>query len=522
MEMNRRNFLEMVGLAGGSAAVYQMMNVMGLAAPSTTYAQPSLTGGGQGKKVLILGAGLAGMVSAYELQKAGYEIEILEYNPKAGGRVWTLRGGDKYTELGGQTQTCAFDKGLYINPGPWRIPHNHQAYQHYAREFGVKLEVFPMTNYQALIQRKSGVRERIGPLSVDMQGHISELLAKAVNQNALDQSLTPEDKGKLLEALKGWGFLDKNYAYTKSLATSLYRGYDRDPGARLEPGTPSTPLTLSAILKNDLWTDLSTGLLYEFHSTIFEPVGGIDAMAKAFEARTGRFIKYRSRVTNIKQDTTGVTATYEDLASGTTKTARGDYCICTIPLSILSQIPSTGLDSKLTEAIKKVPYAPSFKAGLQYKRRFWEQDEAIYGGITYTDQSMGLMSYPANNYNSTGKGVVLGAYMFGPDAVKFTGMTPADRLKEVLRQNTVIHPQAAKEFENGISVGWHRVPWTLGCYGLYSEKTREEYYPTLCALHDRFILAGEHTSYWNAWQEGALLAGTSAVEIIHKAAQGNA
>lgn len=343
-----------------------------------------------------------------------------------------------------------------------------------------------------------------------------------MNQNALDQSLTPEDKGKLLEALKGWGFLDKNYAYTKSLATSLYRGYDRDPGARLEPGTPSTPLTLSAILKNDLWTDLSTPLLYEFHSTIFEPVGGIDAMAKAFEARTGRFIKYRSRVTNIKQDTTGVTATYEDLASGTTKTARGDYCICTIPLSILSQIPSTGLDSKLTEAIKKVPYAPSFKAGLQYKRRFWEQDEAIYGGITYTDQSMGLMSYPANNYNSTGKGVVLGAYMFGPDAVKFTGMTPADRLKEVLRQNTVIHPQAAKEFENGISVGWHRVPWTLGCYGLYSEKTREEYYPTLCALHDRFILAGEHTSYWNAWQEGALLAGTSAVEIIHKAAQGNA
>ena len=516
MEMNRRSFLEMVGLAGGSAAVYQMMNVMGLAAPST-YTQPSLGTGGQGKKVLILGGGLAGMVSAYELQKAGYEVQILEYRNIAGGRCWTIRPGDEYTELGGDKQVCRFDKGQYLNPGPWRVPHNHQAYQHYAREFGVKLEVFPMINHNAYIHRESGTKQRQGQLMIDMQGHVSELLAKAVNQKALDQAVSTEDKGKLLEALKGWGILDKNYAYSKSLATSLYRGYDRDPGARLEPGTPSTPIALDAILKEDLWTDLNTGLLYEFHSTIFEPVGGMDALAKAFENRVGRFITYRARVTGIKQDASGVTATYED-ASGATKTATGDYCICTIPLSILSQIPMTGVEPKLVDAIKKVPYGPSFKAGVQYKRRFWEQDEAIYGGVTYTDQTMALMSYPANNYNSKGKGVVLGAYMFGPDALKFTGMTPEARLKEVVRQNTVIHPQAEKEFDNGISVGWHRVPWALGCYGLYSDSTREQYYPTLSALHDRFILAGEHISYWNAWQEGALLAGVTAVDMIHQAA----
>ncbi len=515
MTVSRRDFLGMVGMAGGSATVFQMMTVMGLAAPST-YVQPKLGNEGQGKKILILGGGLAGMCSAYEMQKAGYEVEILEFNARAGGRVWTLRGGDNYTELGGFEQTCQFDKGLYLNPGPWRIPHVHQAYQHYAREFGVKLEVFPMINHAAYIHRKSGTKERQGALMVDMQGHVSELLAKAVNQNALDQAMTAEDKAKLLEALRGWGFLDKDYRYTKSLATSLYRGYERDPGARLEPGTPSTPLTLDAILKEGLWSNLNDGLSYEFHSTIFEPVGGIDAMARAFEARTRQFIKYRSKVTSIKQDDAGVSVTYQDLATNTTKTARGDYCICTIPLSILSQIPLTGLNSKLVDGIKKVPYAPSFKAGVQYKRRFWEQDEQIYGGVTYTDQTMSLMSYPANNYNSLGKGVVLGAYMFGPDAVRFTGMNPQDRLKEVVRQNIAIHPQAEKEFDNGISVGWHRVPWTLGCYGLYNDQTRKDIYPTLCALDKRFILAGEHTSYWNAWQEGALLAAVSAVEIIHK------
>lgn len=519
MGISRRDFLGMVGVAGGSAAVFQMMNVMGLAA-SSTYRKPDLGGtSGAGKKVLILGAGLAGMCSAYELNKAGYEVEILEFNTIAGGRVWTLRGGDKYTELGGFEQTCEFDKGLYLNPGPWRIPHVHEAYHHYARAFGVKLEVFPMINHNAYIHRKSGVKERQGSLMADMQGHVAELLAKAMNQNALDSEVTTEDKEKLLEALKGWGLLDKDYRYSKSLATSAYRGYDRDPGAALEAGTPSTPLGLDAIVKDHLWTDLNTGLLYEFHSTIFQPVGGIDAMAKAFEARTKRWIKYQSKVTEIKQDDKGVTVTYQDLASGKTATAQGDYCICTIPLSILSQIPMTGISDKLASAIKKVPYGPSFKAGIQYKRRFWEQDDAIYGGVTYTDQTMSLMSYPAHNYNSKGKGVVLGAYMFGPDAVKFSGMNPKDRLQEVLKQNTAIHPQAEKEFENGISVGWHRVPWTLGCYGLYNEETRKNDYPTLCALDNRFILAGEHTSYWNAWQEGALLAGNHAVETIHKAAQ---
>ena len=59
------------------------------------------------ERVLILGAGMAGMTAAYELQKAGYKVQVLEYNNRAGGRSWTVRGGDTYTELGGATQHCA-------------------------------------------------------------------------------------------------------------------------------------------------------------------------------------------------------------------------------------------------------------------------------------------------------------------------------------------------------------------------------------------------------------------------------
>lgn len=518
-EINRRSFLEMVGMVGGGTALYQVMTSMGLAQASPQK-MPDLQGGGQGKSVLILGAGLAGMASAYELRKAGYDVKVLEYNARAGGRCWTLRGGDEYTELGGFKQKVGFDRGLYLNPGPWRVPYHHYAYMNYAREFGIKLEVFPQVNFNAYVHRKggngqAGTKVRLREPMVDMQGHVSELLSKAVAAgNDLDTGVTGEDREKLMDSLRGWGFLDKNGRYSKGLATSAARGYDEDPGARLQPGKPSTPLTLKQILDDRLWTDLATGMLYEFQSTIFEPQGGMDAMARAFESRLKPLITYRARVTELSQNDSGVTAVYEDLAGGGTQTVQADYCICTIPLSILSQL-KLKVGAELEAAIRKVPYAPSFKAGIQYKRRFWEQDDEIFGGITYTDQEIQTLSYPANNYLSQGKGVVLSAYMFGPDAVRFTGMNPADRMKEVLRQNTQIHPQAQKEFDNGVSVGWHRVPWTLGCYGLYTDETRKNAYPVLCARHGRLMLAGEHTSYWNGWQEGALLAATTAVEEMH-------
>ena len=87
--------------------------------------------------VLVLGAGVAGMTAALELRDAGYQVQVLEYNGRSGGRNWSIRGGDRYTELGGATQECLFDKGLYINPGPWRIPYHHRGMLHYCKVLGV-------------------------------------------------------------------------------------------------------------------------------------------------------------------------------------------------------------------------------------------------------------------------------------------------------------------------------------------------------------------------------------------------
>ncbi|XOT97073.1 flavin monoamine oxidase family protein, partial [Alcaligenes pakistanensis] len=96
-------------------------------------------------------------------------------------------------------------------------------------------------------------------------------------------------------------------------------------------------------------------------------------------------------------------------------TETADWCVCTIPLSILSQI-DVDASKEMHAAIDAVPYAPSVKIGLQFKRRFWEDDEAIYGGISYTDLPITQISYPSGGMMAGGKGVLLGGYMFGPSA----------------------------------------------------------------------------------------------------------
>src|SRR6202048_1506177 len=135
--VSRRDLLSLIGAVSGSAAMYHAMTSLGVAADSGYKGPIKLDGDPRGASVLILGAGLAGMTAALEMRKAGSNVRILEFNSRAGGRNWTLRGGDSFTELGGFRQTCEFEQGLYINPGPWRIPYHHRALLDYCKRLGV-------------------------------------------------------------------------------------------------------------------------------------------------------------------------------------------------------------------------------------------------------------------------------------------------------------------------------------------------------------------------------------------------
>jgi monoamine oxidase len=518
--VSRRDLLSLVGAISGSAAMYQAMTSLGFASDSGYSGPVKLDGDPKGASVLILGAGLAGLTAALELRKAGYQVRMLEFNGRAGGRNWTLRGGDSVTELGGFKQTCEFEQGLYINPGPWRIPYHHRALLDYCKRLGVALEPFIQLNHNALLHASKafgGHPQRIRDIKTDFQGQISELLAKATQQGKLDEAVSKEDREILMQALKSWGALDSNYAYKANLISADFRGYARDPGGGLGAApVAGEPIDLSDILKSRVWRYLQNFALHTFQTTMFQPVGGMDMIGKAFAREVGEVIHYDTKVTRIQQDDRGVTVTYTDLkAPATPQQARADWCICTIPLSILSQLP-IDVGGSMKAAIDAVPYAASVKIGLQFKRRFWEEDEAIYGGISYTDLPIRQIAYPNTGFNSSGRGVLLGAYLFeGPNAYEFAAMPPAERIARAVEFGASLHPQYRAEYENGIAVAWHRMPFTLGCAGYWTEKARAEHYENLCQIDGRILLAGEHASYLPAWQEGAILSSLDAIKRLH-------
>ncbi len=104
--------------------------------------RPQLSGRPRNAKVLVLGAGVSGLTLGYELSRLGYDFHILEARDRVGGLNWTARKGTTHTEIGGESQQCKFDEGLYSNMGPWRIPYSHTGVLNYCRELNVPLEIF--------------------------------------------------------------------------------------------------------------------------------------------------------------------------------------------------------------------------------------------------------------------------------------------------------------------------------------------------------------------------------------------
>ena len=155
----RRRFFEQLAAVGGVSLAMAGMDALGFGFASAATLPPSLPGGAKGTRIIILGAGLAGLTAAYELGKAGYQVQVLEARGVAGGRVETARKGFVDTDLMGNRQECDFDDGQYINVGPWRIPYHHQSTLHYVRKFGV----------HGGSQGKFNV---VGAVTVDEQGNV--------------------------------------------------------------------------------------------------------------------------------------------------------------------------------------------------------------------------------------------------------------------------------------------------------------------------------------------------------------
>lgn len=512
--ISRRDFISATTRIAGTT--YPAMLALGMLkqAPAPPF---NLPGNGKGKHIIILGAGLAGLCSAYELQKLGYTCTILEARERSGGRCWSIRKGSSNKETGLPHASAGFDEGLYFNAGPSRIPHHHQLTMHYCKLLKVPLQVYNNVNESAyyfsegkgkLSHKKIRVRE----IHNDIRGYMSELLSKAISTDALQQPFTKEDAQKVLEYLSAEGGLDIDKLYK----ASARRGYTEAPGAGNKDGKIADPYALADIIRSGLMDPDFYNVAeytYELQMTMFQAVGGMDKIAQAFEkALQPGTVQFHSVVTDIINTPDGVSVTYTS-KEGDTQVIKADLCICTIPLPVLSNI-NHNFSSNVSKAIDYIPYIAAGKIGLQFKRRFWEEDEAIYGGITHTNNELTQIFYPSNDYQQQ-KGILIGYYNFNEKAKATGELNYQQREALALQKGSLIHPQYAQEFENSFSVSWHKTNYNMGGWAIYSNEERQTFYQSLLKPEKNVYFTGEHMTYLNAWMAGALESARSTVTDIH-------
>jgi monoamine oxidase len=533
MSLTRREFLMRAGHVGGYGAAFVLMQSLGLLAIPEAVGEtgPLRLVDGKGTRVVILGGGIAGLVAAYELGKAGWSCTILEARQRPGGRNWSIRNGTEVDFTDGTRQTCAFEEGHYFNAGPARLPSTHHTMLGYCHELGVALEVEVNSSRSALMQSdklNAGVAVPERRVVNDTRGHVSELLAKCVRKGALDEEFNTDDRERLIEFLRQYGDLNPDL---------LFRGTDRSgykvpPGAAQQSPVINDPLAMHELLDANLWQGMLVEEVIEWQPTMFQPVGGMDRIPFAFASRLDSVIRYAAVVSRIRQSDSGVAVTYSD-GSGADQTLNADYCICAMPLTSARTLDAD-FSAPIRAILDSVKYDSAYKIAWEAPR-FWEKEANIFGGISYLQQTVDLVWYPSARFFSP-TGVVIGGYSIEqPPAL---GALPNLLAKSELANRTqlangyafaslpsmqakldasrrsidLLHPGHGKDLANPVYVSWGHIPHNLGSW-ISLAWNDEKALATLQSPDRRVYFAGDHTSRLVGWQEGAAL---SAYRVINQ------
>jgi monoamine oxidase len=512
MANTRRDFLTKLGLAGGYGATFTAMQSLGLL-PSTASAASVVdlpANAGKGVKIVILGGGIAGLVSAYELGNAGFHCTVLEARERPGGRNWTVRNGTTVEFIDGMKQTARYSSShSYFNSGPARLPSVHKTMLGYCKQLDVALEVFVNTNRSSLmVSDKAFGGKPVEQRQVinDTRGHIAELLAKCVNQGALDQDLTKEDRDRLLALLRSFGDLRTGYEYQGSERA----GVARLPGAGDVTETPRPFLDLHSLLDSNLWSNTTQEETLDMQATMFQPVGGMDRIPYAFAKRLGKVVQYKSAVKEIRKSANAVKVVYTQ--HGTEKSIVADYCICALPVNMLKSI-ANDFSPRVKQAIADTHYNDSYKIAWE-SPRFWETEYNIYGGISWLQgQPINMVWYPSGKMHSD-MGVLLSGY--GLQSLPAFNQLPNLEARFAASRAAVelLHPGHGKDLSSPMYVNWEKIPYNQGAWISSFGDYYTGPYRAFLEPDQRIYFAGDHCSHVVAWQEGAALSAHRAITMI--------
>ncbi len=453
---------------------------------------------GEPKRVVIIGGGVAGLVAAYELDRAGHEPVVLEANQRVGGRVYTLRG---------------FAPGLYGEAGAMRIPRVHDLTLGYCESFGLELRPFVMGNPKALVyvagERMTAEQAEADParLSFDLSAAERGRSFGGMWDDAV------ADLRAMLDADHdaGWEHILGEYDQYSLREFLESRGWSE--GA----------IEMYGVM-NFVESDLDNSVIEEFRESLgrnFEDmqeiVGGMDLLPAAFYAPIQERVRFGAEVLAISQEPDGVAVTYRTLAGRFTE--RGDYAICTLPFSVLRHVEiGPRFSREKQRAIRQLNYSESTKILFQVRHRFWEAEDGIVGGTTATDLPIRRMVYPSHPPADGGdRAVLLASYTWSQDATRWAAMDPETRLEQALDDVAQIHPSVRDAFEGGASHAWSTDPFAAGAFALFAPGQQTQLQADIVRPEGRVHFAGEHCSLHHAWIQGALESGIRAARDIHRA-----
>ena len=486
--MRRREFLKQSVLVGSALSLPALHT---LASGDTVRPRT-----GAPKKVVIIGAGLAGLSAAYELSQAGHDVTVLEARTRPGGRVQTLRDG--------------FADGLYAETGAARIPDHHDFPLKYARLFGLTLEPFGPTHLPSEYYVR-GQRVQVAP-------------GKEVQW---PYRLTPEERTLGLDGMRR--------KYIRSMFRELgdvtdpawppaalmqYDGMNRSEFWRSRGASPEAIALLSLGGVDDraeTWSALymlRNQALNQRLTQYFKIKGGTDLLPKAFAARLADKIRYAAPVVRIEQDATSVKAVC--LQAGSYFTETGDYLICAVPFTVQKNIEvSPAFSVEKQRAVEQLPYLSLSKVFLQSRTRFWADQG--YSGFATTDLPIGQVW--DTTYQQPGTRGIFQAFPVSLHSRRVTAMPEHDRIAFALGQVETIYPGMRENFEGGVSKCWDEDEWARGGTSYYKPGQFSSLLPHVGRPEGRIHFAGEHTSVWvDGWMQSALESGRRVAQEVSTAA----
>ncbi|WP_347551471.1 flavin monoamine oxidase family protein [Pseudalkalibacillus hwajinpoensis] len=456
-----------------------------------------LTESSQKKSVIIIGSGLSGLVAASLLKRAGHRVTILEGNDRVGGRVYTIRK--------------PFSLGQYFDAGAMRIPDNHALVFEYIRHFHLPVIRFNNSSPEDLIY---------------VNNVLTTKKEYEENPDILEFPVDESEKGKTATELflkATQPFIDLYQNSTPEQQEKLVAEYgEYSMGEFLQYNPIGTPLSLNAIRSIGVmlgiegfpgfsFIDILTDIIYPIFSKttkFYQIHGGNDRLPYSFVDQLQEDLYLNQKVEKIVQLENGVKVATRNPHTDERYRVKGDVAIVTVPFSVLQFIdivPYHSVSFKKWQAIRELINVPAMKIAIEFRRRFWETNHV---GNAISDLPTRFSYVPAHGVGSPGSGVLLASYSWGQDAVLWGSLPKKELTTFLLKDLAKIYgSEVYTEFMQAVPFNWGSNPYSAGCFTLFTPGQEENLGQVISQPEGRLHFAGEHTSSFHGWMEGAIESG---------------